>query len=293
MNLAPMRYANILAQPGGPIELLELGILKTESGHLIHVNASLSGIYNLTRERTHFFSEADGSGVNQHVLLAKYKAISEALERWAYYYLNQIGYLRTYGFDIEPSTTGMAAYPGLFAFQARKRAKLEAEERFCVNAWWRGRLRGEVSEHGGHSVLEIENPISRSRVILTWKEYAPGRWAYGSAAGRTWKRAHEGAWQEMELSALALARSEGIDLAGVKSLPNAGERQLLYYSLPEGYARFRERLDRRGTGWHGAAPKPVIDCNIPGPWQEYATVWRVLYPMERERGDPLETDFLY
>ena len=97
----------------------------------------------------------------------------------------------------------------------------------------------------------------------------------------------------MELSALALARSEGIDLAGVKSLPNAGERQLLYYSLPEGYARFRERLDRRGTGWHGAAPKPVIDCNIPGPWQEYATVWRVLYPMEREPGDPLETDFLY
>ena len=294
MNLAPMRYANIDAKSGGPIELMEAGALETERGRFYQVNASLAGIHNLNRVGTQYFSPADGTGVDRHLLMAQYKAISEALERWAYHYLVQIGYLRRYGFDVEPTTTGMAAYPGLFEFQARRRAKLEAEERFCINRWWHGHLGSRDRQQANHRALEIENPLSGSRVALVWKEFRPGRHAYGTAAGRTWDQAHAKAWLEMELMARALNKGPAADLAALRRMPNSGERQLVYFSLEEGHSRFQQRLKQGSSGWSGSRPQPIIDCLIPGPWQAYTTVWRVVYPMVREKSDDsLDSDFLY
>ena len=147
-------------------------------------------------------------------------------------------------------------------------------------------------------MIQIENPLSSDSVILTWKSYSDNLYAYGTAASGTVEAAMHQAIIEMERSAVALIhyRKQRPDLAveSVRAISNYGERQILYYSLPEGHATFREHLDREPIQKTAKPPVPVIDCNIPGPWQKYAIVWRVLYPMETAGHDPsLGSNFLY
>src|ERR1022692_2454767 len=66
------------------------------------------------------------------------------MERWAFRVKVRAPDRELYGFDIDESSNGMAAFPGLFHTEARKRALLEAVERASVIAWWEGVLDGEV-----------------------------------------------------------------------------------------------------------------------------------------------------
>jgi hypothetical protein len=62
--------------------------------------------------------------------------------------------------------------------------------------------------------------------------------------------------------------------AGTKVAPtNIFERRCIFFASDEGHELFCERL---GTRPSGTAPKAevVCDCDIPGPWDQYATVWR-------------------
>jgi hypothetical protein len=277
MNLSPIKYARVLSESGGPIDRIEMAEIKL--GGVLHytANAWLSEDLHLSTGQQEVFSEAGGSGTDRYRSVAQYKAISEALERWCYHYLMQIGHTRAYGFNLDGSTSGMAAYPGLFAFQARRRAKLEAEERFCVKHWWLGYLDSVTESLGDCHAVYLENPISASTVALTWRSFADGRWGYGTAAANRAKAAVEGARIEMERSIAALERHGPADRESVDRMDNYGERQMLYYSIPEGHAAFMERLEGRPFRGGGMQPEKVIDRIIPGPWQKYATVWRVLY----------------
>jgi hypothetical protein len=62
--------------------------------------------------------------------------------------------------------------------------------------------------------------------------------------------------------------------AGERSAPtNIFERRCLFFASDEGYELFQQRLARKAAG---PAPRPELlcDCDIPGPWDQYATVWR-------------------
>jgi hypothetical protein len=70
-------------------------------------------------------------------------------------------------------------------------------------------------------------------------------------------------------------RSSWLTKVAGESAPitNIFERRCLFFASDEGHELFREHVFRKPTG---AMPKPEIICDsdIPGPWDDYATVWR-------------------
>jgi hypothetical protein len=63
-------------------------------------------------------------------------------------------------------------------------------------------------------------------------------------------------------------------VAGDKPAPtNIFERRAVFFASDEGHALFQERL---GTRASGSSPRAEVICDrdIPGPWDQYATVWR-------------------
>jgi hypothetical protein len=91
----------------------------------------------------------------------------------------------------------MAAFPGLFAGQCRSKAYLEALERFCLIAWWDGRLPAQVlpTDWADVSALQIEHPLERGVMVVLFKQCSPGGFfSYGHAAGADFGSACQRAW---------------------------------------------------------------------------------------------------
>jgi hypothetical protein len=60
---------------------------------------------------------------------------------------------------------------------------------------------------------------------------------------------------------------------GFSAPANIFEQRCIFFASDEGFELFQERL---GTRVSGPAPRPEVICDrdIPGPWDQYATVWR-------------------
>jgi len=284
MNLAPFRFAGVLFREGGPIERIEYGPVEVAGERLYQANAYLARHLNLERKERRIFGMADGSGTHRSVMLARYMAISEALERWALYFLCQADLGQEFGMDRDPTSVGMAAFPGLWKGQARKRARREAVERFCLVGWWDGQLRcRELDPLGQTRVLELQNPLSRDRVVITWLENRDGLVAYGFSAARALRQAIGKARIEMERMKSALhlyiRENPGFGMADLSTLDNCLERRLMYFAMPEGHRQFLARVQASVPDPINERVEPVVDREVVGPWSRYATVWRVLYPM--------------
>ena len=146
LNLAAFRYRNILAASGGPLERLEMADVTILGQREFLANAYLKVGLVEDRGNRVLFSPANGSGTSPSPMVARFMAISEAMERWAHWQLHTSTDKGKYGFDVDPSSNGMAAYPGLFRRQARPSALMEAAERFNLLNWWEGRLPAAESE---------------------------------------------------------------------------------------------------------------------------------------------------
>jgi ribosomal protein S12 methylthiotransferase accessory factor YcaO len=109
---------------------------------MYQANALLCGSIVPERKATALFAIADGSGTHTSASVARHIAVSEALERWAITSISQSARRSSYGFDLDLTSNGMAAFPGLIAKQARRFARLEAVERHCLFGWWEGLYRG-------------------------------------------------------------------------------------------------------------------------------------------------------
>src|SRR4051794_3126512 len=107
LSLAGLRYRNVLAEFGGPVERIEAGHFSVRGRRTILANATLSqGL--IRNERMFLFSDAaHGTGVDPVASVARHKAVSEALERWAFHSLVRSERAEQFGFDVDPSTTGM------------------------------------------------------------------------------------------------------------------------------------------------------------------------------------------
>src|SRR5690348_378246 len=131
ISLAGLRYRNVLSEFGGPVERIEAGHFNVRGRRTILANATLNpGL--IRKERLCLFSEAHGTGVAPIASVARHKAVSEALERWAFHSMVRSEWAEQLGFKLDPSTTGMSAFPGLLRRQARRSAVLEAIERFSL-----------------------------------------------------------------------------------------------------------------------------------------------------------------
>lgn len=277
ISLAGLRYRNVLAEFGGPVASIQSGSFSVRGRPSVLSNATL------TPGLTHkgplaLFGNVDGTGVDPVASIARHKAVSEALERWAFFALVRSERAAEFGFDVDPSTTGMSAFPGLLRRQARRSAVLEAIERYSLTAWWEGRAEGRpiATDWPGVNAIAIEGPFGGVTVVA-YACTAWGGYVYGHAAEESFGAACERAVTE-------LARHEWImrglwlsAVAGKKAeATNIFERRNLFFATEEGHELFQRHVGQRPAG---AMPRPELLCDaaIPGPWDEFATVWRFAF----------------
>jgi hypothetical protein len=294
ISLAPWRYRRVLAVDGGPIERIESGVVSVLGVPQYQANAYLKGGLRREAGKKVLYGDADGCGTDRQPELARYKAISESLERWAHAALAPEG--RNFGFDVDPSSNGMAAYPAWFAHRARERARAEATERHAIISWWIGAANAEVhtSPWAGVDLVEIESPTPGVKVALLHATAGQQMHAYGHAAGRTLEDAAKRAAIELVRAQYVIGRYERRHTESPPSASEAGlfERRCLYFAGAEGHAQFQERLQRRKA--RSCATRVLFDGEIPGPWSEYARVWRTVYePPCTEFLEPREDFFFW
>jgi hypothetical protein len=274
LSLAGLRYRNVLAEHGGPIQRIETGRFPVRGRQTILANATLAP--GLVRKRPlSLFSDADGTGTDPVPAIARHKAVSEAMERWAFHSVVRSDRAAEFGFDVDPSTCGMSAFPGLLRRQARRSAVLEAVERFTLIAWWDGLVDGRSFETDwpGISAVALDGPFGGVTVVA----YARTEWGgyvYGHAAEESFSAACERAVMELARHEWVLRSRWLAFVAGERPMPsNIFEQRCVFFASAEGYELFRERLTSRARG---SMPRPEVlcDCDIPGPWDQYATVWR-------------------
>jgi hypothetical protein len=274
LSLASLRYRNVLARHGGPITALETGVFPVRGRNVIMANARLRA--GLTpKSPLALFSDADGTGTHPLPSVARHKAISEALERWAFHATVRSERAEEFGFDIDPSTTGMAAFPGLLRRQARRSAVLEAIERFSLISWWEGRAEGRRfdTDWPGVSAVVINGPFG-GLTVVTYARTAWGGYVYGHAADESFGAACERAVVELARHEWILRGSWLATAAGEPPVTsNLFERRCLFFATDEGHELFQQRL---GSQSRGVEPRPevICDADLPGPWDEFATVWR-------------------
>jgi len=274
LSLAALRYRSVLAVHGGPIERIESGVFPVCGRRMIQANARLSA--GLTPKRPlSIYSDADGSGTQPRASVARHMAVSEALERWAFHATVRSERAAEFGFDVDPSSNGMSAFPGLLRTQARRKAMLEAVERFSLIAWWEGRTAGRKFETDwpGVSAVAIDGPFGGVTVVA-YARTDYGGYAYGHAAEESFGAACERAVVELARHEWVLRSTWLSFVSGAKPVPtDLFERRCLHFSSPEGHEQFLRRVDGRVSG---LAPRPEVasDRDIPGPWADYATVWR-------------------
>jgi hypothetical protein len=294
LSLAAFRYRNVLASAGGPIDRLEIADAQVLGERCFLANAYLVNELAGNRELSALYSRANGSGMDASPMVARFKAVSEAIERWAHWQMQASPEGREYGFDIDPSSNGLAAFPGVWRRQARQGALLEAAERFNLLNWWEGRLTALESETRwpGVRAATICSQAPGITVIL-FKRTEEGFVAYGHAAAMDFDGACRKAATEMERHALVVSRFALSHAGKIRDqLPaNAHpiERRSLFFALDEGHELFLERL--RSPARAEAELKMVYDGPVPGPWSKYADVWRVVYAPPSRRFLGMEENY--
>jgi hypothetical protein len=287
LSLAAFRYRNVLTSAGGPIERLEITDVSVLGERGFLANAFLKKDLMVRSEARAVFSQANGSGTAASPMVARFMAISEAMERWAHWQLHASSEGAKYGFHIDPSSNGMAAFPGLLRRQARPNALLEAAERFNLLNWWEGRLAALESDTRwpGVRAATICSEAPGITVIL-FKRTEAGFAAYGHAAAMDFETACRKAAMEMERHAQVVSHFALTHAGKIRHQlpPDAHpiERRSLFFALDEGHELFLERLRSHPTK---AAPVPrlIFDGSIPGPWSRYADIWRVVYAPPSDR----------
>jgi hypothetical protein len=287
LSLAAFRYRDVLASAGGPIERLEIAETVVLGERMFMANAYLRDGLKPPQASRQLFSQANGTGASASPMVARFMAISEAIERWAHWELRDSPERRRYGFEVDSSTNGMSAFPGVFKRQARRGALWEASERFNVLHWWEGHLPATESAGPlpGVTAVTISSAAPGVTVIL-FKRTQNGFVAYGHAAAADYATACRKAAGEMERFESVVeifARNHGGQIRN-QLPPDAHpmERRSLFFATDEGHERFREKLHASPARVQ-AEPRLVYDGIIPGPWSRYADVWRVLYAPPNSR----------
>ncbi len=295
-SLAAFRYRDVLVSAGGPVERLEMADVTVFGRREFLANAYLKTGLGGNCADAVLYSPASGCGVAASPMVARFMAISEAMERWAHAELHAADTPR-YGFAVDPSSNGMAAFPGLFRRQARGSALMEASERFNLLNWWEGNLPAAESatRWAGVRAAIICSEAPGVTVVL-FKRTAAGHFAYGHGSAMDYDVACRKAAVEMERHELVVARYALAHAGRIdEKLPvdaHPIERRSLFFATDAGHELFLERL-RSGPHKPVAKPRLVFDGPIPGPWGKYADVWRTVYEPPSDRFLGMEENYFF
>ncbi|WOO39530.1 hypothetical protein [Rubellicoccus peritrichatus] len=283
MNLAPFKFRNALAEDGGPISRIEEGHEVIFGRHQYCAMAYLREDLVSRGNQGVSVPVPDGAGSGNDLQTARYRAISEAVERWALRDCLQSPEARKdYGFDYDRCSNGMAAYPGLFNTPARNAAMREAIERHCLIQWWEGNL-------GSHHIacpiqelkaIRIENPFSKDVVVLLLQFRKESYFVYGFGIGPTEDDACWRAAIELHRTGAIVDKHyedrDSISHAYIESHEHLYERRSLFFSHPDGFELVLKRMRKNAPAHRPKPLKMLVDREIAGPWSQYATVWRIV-----------------
>lgn len=279
-SLAPLRYRHAMDPASGPIGRVDSFELPVLDRKCFHSNAFLRpGLVRAPKTNT-VYGTADGSGTHESAVVARHMAVSEALERWAFREVSKSGERSAYGFDVDPSSNGMAAFPGLGTGRARRSAWHEAVERFCLIGWWQGSVGSarRPSPWNGVHAIEFLHGFDGVSVVLLIREAEPDLIVYGHAAGESFEAACKRAIVELVRSELVIRRHRALHPGpvgrGLATVTDLFERRCLFFSTAEGFRAVISRGRQFVRTWR--EPRVVFDGEIPGPWDEFTTVWRVV-----------------
>jgi hypothetical protein len=298
ISLAGINYHRILSDEGGPLSRVDQYPVEVGNDSLIASYAYLAeGVDSSANDHT-LFANVSGCAIHKSPLISYHMACSEAIERWAFREKSEDWDASMYGFDIDPSTNGMAAFPSLRPTRARANSYAEAWERYVLFNWWIGRLEGSCypTHLCGISAVKIQHRFGDFSVIVLYQEDIEfDAMYYGFSVGKDDAEAFQRAFLE-----LFRHRCNGRKYALKHPLPtlrcvqdkNIYDRRAIYFTFGEGRLLFKERL---GINAWMQCPKPKLVCDLPisGPWNAYAYVWRVVFEPPTAAHNPLREDFFF
>ena len=229
-------------------------------------------------------SQPDGAGSHKSAQVACHMAVSEALERWAVLYCRANPKLLSCAMEIDGSSNGFAAFPGLFKRQARKAALRESIERHCLISWWEGYLGHHPlpDPKAGVRAIQLENPFS-SHTVVVMCGLQNERHTFAFGAGSSLNHSIWRASVEMERTQLLTdCIAEHKALRPDDSLNDLFERRIDFFASATGFSLFLNRLEAVYTKSIDRI-RMLYDAPVSGPWDKYASVWRtVIEPPSRE-----------
>ena len=274
LNLAPWYYKKFFTENDiiNKIEYFEIDLITKV--HQFEAVAFLKD--NLVPNwvgKSQIYKNCDGSGTSSHKNIAVYKSISEALERLAYYQLVDSD---KYAFHLNPSTTGMAAFPHFVNKNVRRNAKAEAIERWALIQFNYGKLpinlkKTDIPNLNHYEIITPFNDVKVS--LLSYKKN--DFFAYGFAGG-------ENLYHSFDRALIELDRNIRV-LNGMYKNPKnyfefttSVDRTISYFSTNEGFCDFEEKIKRAASKIKINQPRVLCDEELKGHWSKYATVWRYL-----------------
>jgi hypothetical protein len=276
-NLAPWYYRDFLQDQSNSI-FDKISVCEVK---LIDGNTNWEAVTKLNDKKlpnwfvpSSIYSANDGSGTSKFKNIAIHKAISEGLERWAFYFSID-EFPREFCFNVDPSTAGMAAFPERFSRNSRGNAYIEATERWCIQEFWNSKL--PVIEH--HSVIknmkhfEILSEVSNVRVSLL--HYFNGdKNIFGFAGGNTLEKSYRHALVELSRNNFVFNNLKAN--TNFNQLTEIYDKRIYFFSTEQGVKIFNEKIMSAPKSIL-ITPKLICDKEIPGPWSKYAKVWRCLF----------------
>lgn len=290
MNLSSWYYKNIL---DGECDVIEKIIVNEVT--LISGERKWEALAQLNKNnvpswapKSKIYSDFEGSGTSEFKNVAIHKAISEAIERWAFYSSIDI-YPSRFGFQKDQSTTGMAAFPSITYKPANLNAKLEAHERWSLCAFWRGNLPVIKHETSIDNLEHFEIKTNFKNVFTSLLVFKKDRRAFfGFAAGKSLEESFGHAMIELNRNIRVF---EG-RVFSVNELLQICDKRLYFFSTEEGQDLFKVKLENAPSR---VLEEPILICDekIVGPWTKYAKVWRYLYADSYPDDDTDHTFFMF
>jgi len=275
INLAPWYYRNLL----GENELLELPdnyqVQLLDGTKVFESNIKLKEKYRPSwLSKSALYKDCDGSGTSEYQNIAVYKAISESLERMAFYFAID-SQEKEFSFDVNPTTTGMASFPHFFKKYARENARKEAVERWAIHEFNRRKIPvvKTFSQIENLNHYDLIVPFDDLKVSLL-EYYTTDGFVYGFACGSNIVQSFNRALIELDrnkrvLKKLISANENVCDFSAV-------DKTFLFFSSQEGNDHFSELIKNSSKTVVSNNPKILCDKELKGIWSDYTVVWRFL-----------------
>lgn len=282
LNLAPLKYNSLIQWPNNIIKNIyhsQKEIRLGERGFETYI--TLQEDILPINYRYQLYGNHHGTGSDIFLNIAIYKGISEALERWAFQHCIDNNPAR-FGFIEDPTTDGMAAFPGLFKSQSREQAYNEAIERWALKNWWNDALPSRDYSFKYSNIfrtIEILTPFKNVKtVILCMKDIEEDFTIYSFAASASLKKAISKAQIELLRNLTIVKKYNALTDIQKTDITSTTEKRLLFFASPKGTQAFNAKVlsSQLKHTQNNKVPKVLFDDEIIGPWTKYSTVWRVV-----------------